>query len=144
MDLDDQFYENNLFIRTVKRLEATAQISRIQIMAVLFLFTTIYTANGYGNEIICNFCCFVYPFYATLDSIKRSRGEDAAQWLLYWLFFLTTYCLEELFFCISDYHYCYGHLYWMGKFILALWLMLPAPWNGATVFYQQFLFKQDQ
>ncbi|KIV91001.1 protein yop1 [Exophiala mesophila] len=86
-----------------------------------------------GGEFLVNFAGFVLPGYYSLEALFSTSKVDDTQWLTYWV----VYAFLTVFESIINAVYWFP-FYYVFKFVLILWMALPAT-NGAQIVFRSFI-----
>jgi receptor expression-enhancing protein 5/6 len=86
-----------------------------------------------GGEFLVNFAGFIIPGYYSLEALFSTTKADDTQWLTYWVVYAFLNVFESLINAVYWFPF-----YYIFKFILILWMALPAT-NGAQIVFRSFL-----
>ena len=70
-----------------------------------------------------------------LWSIGLTKATKDTKWPIYWIVYVLFYFLES-------FHYKFYQrlrFYWLGKFIVLLWFMIPGSLSGTNLVYYQII-----
>ncbi|CDS06688.1 hypothetical protein LRAMOSA09215 [Lichtheimia ramosa] len=104
----------------------------IALGGALILFLVAYF--NIAGELFTDLIGWIYPAYASLQSIEISSRSAKRQWLTYWILFGFVQTLE---------YFSSGLVYWFPSFfvvktLLVLWLALPQ-FRGAELVYMKLI-----
>jgi len=86
-----------------------------------------------GGQLLTNLAGFVIPGYYSLEALFSVGKSDDTQWLTYWVVFAFFTVFESLVNAVYWFPF-----YYTFKFILVLWLALPAT-GGAQIVFRSFI-----
>ncbi|CAM4942564.1 unnamed protein product [Rotaria socialis] len=101
-------------------LERKTNLKRENIALGMLGFLVIYLAFGWGNDFVCDLIGFLYPVYASMLVIEMPETFSKAKWSIYWIIYASLGLAEY-------FRYAFTRslpLYWLGKCIFLIWLML--------------------
>lgn len=86
-----------------------------------------------GGQLLTNFAGTVIPSYYTIQALNSEEKRDDTQWLTYWLVYAFLTVFESAINAVYWFPF-----YYTFKFLLVLWLALPAT-GGAQVVFRSFI-----
>jgi len=86
-----------------------------------------------GGQFLTNVAGFVIPGYYSLEALFSVSKTDDTQWLTYWVVYAFLTVFESAVNAVYWFPF-----YYTFKFILVLWLALPAT-GGAQIVFRSFL-----
>ncbi|CAF2200217.1 unnamed protein product [Rotaria magnacalcarata] len=101
-------------------LERKTNLKRENMALGMLGFLIIYLAFGWGNDFVCDLIAFLYPVYASMLAIEMPETFNKAKWSIYWIIYASLGLAEY-------FRYAFTRslpLYWLGKCIFLIWLML--------------------
>jgi len=100
-------------------------------------FTLLFMVWGFGASFVANLIGFVYPLYASFESLQQPRNSAQSQqekWLVYWVTFGTFSLVESM----TDFFLYWIPLYHVAKVAFLVWCFAPQT-NGANVLYKRII-----
>jgi len=86
-----------------------------------------------GGQFLTNIAGFIIPGYYSLEALFTVGKADDTQWLTYWVVFAFLTVFESAVNAVYWFPF-----YYTFKFILVLWLALPAT-GGAQIIFRSFI-----
>ncbi|RFU35899.1 hypothetical protein B7463_g441, partial [Scytalidium lignicola] len=86
-----------------------------------------------GGQFLTNIAGFIIPGYYSLEALFSPNKSDDTQWLTYWVVFAFLSVFESAVSAVYWFPF-----YYTFKFMLVLWLSLPAT-SGAQVVFRSFI-----
>ena len=119
----------------LERAEAAVGVDREGLVAGLALAATVFLATSPAAGQVCNVVGFVYPTFRSTAAIRAGAGgEEATQWLVYWLVFAGLSLVDAH----EEAVLRWFPVYWAAKLALLVYLWLPAT-RGAHRLYKNHL-----
>jgi len=116
-------------------VEEKTHLKREHITLGLLSVIALYLAFGWANDFLCNLIGFLYPAYVSILAVESKGTKDDREWLIYWIIYASfgfTEYIGYTFFQTLP-------LYWLGKCLFLIWLMMPGPKGGSNILYHGFI-----
>lgn len=114
----------------LNQLEQQTSVPKVYVvlgLGVLYFALVFFNIAG---EFLVNVVGFALPAYYSLDALFTTTKADDSQWLTYWVVYAFLTVLESAVNAVYWFPF-----YYVFKFVLVLWMALPATNGAQTVFH---------
>ncbi|EGP84923.1 unnamed protein product [Zymoseptoria tritici ST99CH_1A5] len=118
---------------TLNNFESQTSVPKVYIalgLGALYFFLVFFNIAG---EFLVNTAGFAIPAYYSLQALFTSGKADDSQWLTYWVVYAFLTVFESAINAVYWFPF-----YYVFKFILVLWMALPATSGAQVVFRSLF------
>ncbi|KAI9303770.1 TB2/DP1, HVA22 family-domain-containing protein [Cunninghamella echinulata] len=116
-----------------QKMEQITKIPKVYLAIILSLITFLLLFFNVASQLITNLIAWIYPAYASLQTIENDSYSKRQQWITYWVI-LTGFHFIEYF---EDTLLYWLPFYYLFKTIFILYLILPA-FKGAIQIHSKF------
>ncbi|ORX52781.1 hypothetical protein DM01DRAFT_1273004, partial [Hesseltinella vesiculosa] len=117
-----------------RTLEQTTHVPKVSIAVAMASSMFMLLFFNIAGRLITNLLAWIYPAYASLQSIESSDISKRQQWIPYWVILGLFHSIEYF----EDTLVYWLPFYFLFKAVFLLYLMLP-PFNGATLVYARLI-----
>lgn len=118
---------------TLNNLEKQTSVPKVYAFLGLIASYFFFIFFNIGGQFLTNLAGFIIPGYYSLEALFSVSKSDDTQWLTYWVVFAFFTVFESAVSAVYWFPF-----YYTFKFILVLWLALPAT-GGAQIVFRSFI-----
>ncbi|CAO3625554.1 unnamed protein product [Cunninghamella blakesleeana] len=124
-------------VSVFQKMEQITKIPKVYLALILGFITFLLLFFNVAGRLITNLIAWLYPAYASLQTIETSSYSKRQQWVTYWVvlgvFHFVEYFEDTLTYWLP--------FYYLFKTVFILYLSLPM-FKGATQIHSKFLQKK--
>ncbi|CAO3617978.1 unnamed protein product [Cunninghamella echinulata] len=117
-----------------QKMEQTTKIPKVYLAIILAIITFVLLFLNVAGQLITNLIAWIYPAYASLQTIENDSYSKRQQWITYWVILAGFHFIEYF----EDTLLYWLPFYYLFKTIFILYLILPA-FKGAVQIHSKFL-----